>query len=68
VRWTGRAGGDTESGVRKWMAKLTDKLKGANPAPVIISAAEAQEAGGVPTRIELHITDYETAASPSGSA
>ena len=68
VRWTGRAGGDTESGVRKWMAKLTDKLKGANPAPVIISAADAQEAGGVPTRIELRITDYETATGPSGSA
>lgn len=63
----GRAGGDTESGVRKWMAKLSEKLKGANPTPVTISAAEAQEAGGMPTRIELRITDYETATNPSVS-
>ena len=61
VKWIGRAGGDTESCVRKWVAKLNDKLKGADPAPVVISTAEAQEAGGVPTRIELRITDYDTA-------
>lgn len=57
-------GGDTEAGVKKWRAKLFDKLKGVNPAPVD-AAAESPDAP--PTRIELVIADYVPAAVP-GSA
>lgn len=59
----GRVGGDTETGVRKWMAKLGDKLKGESPAAVII-APESQD-GGQPTRIELVVADYEAPADAS---
>jgi hypothetical protein len=60
---SGRVGGDTETGVRKWIARLEDKLKGEHPAPVVIQA-ESQE-GGAPTRIELKVVDYLSALVPA---
>jgi hypothetical protein len=62
----GRAGGDTETGVRKWMARLQDKLKGEQPAPVV-TQAESQD-GAVPLRIELKVVDFETAIMPPTAA
>jgi hypothetical protein len=54
----GRVGGDTETGVRKWIQRLSDKLKGESPAPVVIQPEAAD--GGDPTRIHL-IVDYAAA-------
>ena len=54
-----RAGGDTDSGVKKWMEKLSDKLKGVNPPPVTIPS-ESQEAGQ-PVRLELSIEGHAEA-------
>ncbi len=56
----GRVGGDTETAVRRWMEKLSEKLKGVNPAPVVI-VAESQDAPA--TRIELIIDGHTPAAT-----
>jgi hypothetical protein len=56
----GRVGGDTETTVRRWMEKLSEKLKGVNPAPVVI-AAESQDAPAA--RIELIIDGHTPAAA-----
>ena len=60
----GGVGGVTEDGVKKWRAKLYEKLKGENPAPVDV-AAESPDAP--PTRIELVIEDYAPTAAPGGA-
>jgi len=64
---SGRVGGDTEIGVRKWMGRLADKLKGTNPMPVVIQP-ESQDASAPPTRIELLINDYAPAMAAAVAA
>jgi hypothetical protein len=61
----GRVGGDTETGVRKWMTRLGDKLRGRQPAPVIIPP---ESEGGQPTRLELRVIDYDVAAAAVNGA
>jgi hypothetical protein len=53
--------GDTEAGVKKWMARLESALKGVNPAPVVVHA-ESQDANSPQIRIELHIEGFRAAA------
>ena len=61
----GRLGGDTEDGVRKWMPRLAERLKGANPTPVTIGSQESQDPDAPATRIELLINDFTPLEAPT---
>ena len=51
--------------MRKWMTRLGDKLRGRQPAPVIIPP---ESEGGQPTRLELRVIDYDVAAAAVNGA
>ena len=61
-----RAGSDTDSGVKKWMTKLSDKLKGVNPPPVTIPS-ESQDAGQPAVRLQLVIEGHADAPGSGAS-
>ena len=51
---SGGVGADTESGVAAWQRKLSEKLNGASPEPVVITG-ESQEGN---TTLHLVVADY----------
>lgn len=61
-----RVGGDTEEGAKKWMAKLTAALHGANPAPVV-TYSDSQDASSPPVRLALTIAEFSSSAGDGGA-
>ena len=51
--------------MRKWIARLEDKLQRKQPTPVV---APPEVEGGQQTRIELTIVDYDIAAHGQSGA